>query len=468
MLPLSAASSFGDRAVNLNRWVTTRIQEPPFSFIYNGESSRELLKTWSIRHKTSTLDRDRTKVEITYTDRKTGLVVRWVTTRYHDFPTIEWTLYFENPSKNSSLMIEKIQSLDLFLNKKEGGDFVLHHNKGSFAAKDDFQPLETKLTLKTGLQLGSTGGRPSNKDFPYFNIVWPRGGAIVAIGWPGQWDARFSRDDVNRLHISAGQELTHFKLNPGESVRSPRIVLQFWNGDRLRAQNTWRRWMIRHNMPRPGGKLPQTQLVATSSHQFNEMLNANEGNQKLFINRYLQEGLKIDYWWMDAGWYINDGTWVNTGTWEVDKKRFPNGLRAITDHARSKGVKSIVWFEPERVTKGSWLYENHPEWLLKLPQNRDDQQNKTVGRLLNLGNPVARQWLIEHVDAMIKKEGIDLYRQDFNVDPLDFWRANDAEDRQGITEIKYVTGYLEYWDELIRRHPNMLIDSCASGVDETI
>ena len=36
-------------------------------------------------------------------------------------------------------------------------------------------------------------------------------------------------------------------------------------------------------------------------------------------------------------------------------------------------------------------------------------------------------------------------------------------DRQGITEIKHVTGYLEYWDELRRRFPNLLIDTCASG-----
>jgi alpha-galactosidase len=49
------------------------------------------------------------------------------------------------------------------------------------------------------------------------------------------------------------------------------------------------------------------------------------------------------------------------------------------------------------------------------------------------------------------------------MDPLDFWRKNDAPDRQGITEIKHVTGYLAYWDELRRRHPKMLIDSCASG-----
>ncbi|MCL2119763.1 MAG: GH36 C-terminal domain-containing protein, partial [Planctomycetaceae bacterium] len=53
--------------------------------------------------------------------------------------------------------------------------------------------------------------------------------------------------------------------------------------------------------------------------------------------------------------------------------------------------------------------------------------------------------------------------QDFNIDPLGFWRANDAENRQGITEIRHVENYFRYWDALRERHPNMLIDSCASG-----
>jgi len=85
------------------------------------------------------------------------------------------------------------------------------------------------------------------------------------------------------------------------------------------------------------------------------------------------------------------------------------------------------------------------------------------GGLLNLGNPDAWKWLVNHIDKIITDQGIDLYRQDFNMDPLGSWRGNDAADRQGITEIKHVMGYLAYWDELIRRHPNMLIDSCASG-----
>jgi len=72
------------------------------------------------------------------------------------------------------------------------------------------------------------------------------------------------------------------------------------------------------------------------------------------------------------------------------------------------------------------------------------------------------------VDKILTEQGIDIYRQDFNMDPLEYWRNRDAEegpdgDRQGITENKHVMGYLAYWDELRCRHPDMLIDSCASG-----
>ena len=247
--------------------------------------------------------------------------------------------------------------------------------------------------------------------------------------------------------------MTHFKLLPGEEVRTPLVALLFWKGDRSRSQNLWRRWMLAHNSPRPGGKLPPP-ILASCSGGFFPGLRCNEADELRFIDAYTRERIPLDYWWMDAGWYPCGDAWPRVGTWEPDPARFPRGIRAVADHAHAKGLKLILWFEPERVTPGTWLYEKHPEWLLG---------NDGGTRLLNLGDPEARQWLIDHVDRLLTQQGVDLYRQDFNIDPLGYWRKNDAPDRQGITEIRHVTGYLAYWDELRRRHPSMLIDSCASG-----
>jgi len=73
------------------------------------------------------------------------------------------------------------------------------------------------------------------------------------------------------------------------------------------------------------------------------------------------------------------------------------------------------------------------------------------------------RWLINHVSGLLKREKVDIYREDCNMDPLPFWRANDTKDRQGITEIRHIMGHLAYWDELRRRHPNLIIDCVSSG-----
>ena len=426
---------------------------PPFSFIYDGKRSTDLLQSWKTEHRHRP-DPKREAHTWEYADPQTGLVVRCEVVEYPDFPTVEWTLHFRNTGTNETPILENIQALDVDLDRGSQGEFLLHHNVGSPADGNDYRPLETPLGPRNTKRLGGKGGRPTNTDWSYFNLEWGGSGLIVAVGWPGQWTAEFTRDEGRGLHLRAGQELTHFKLLPGEEVRSPLIVLQFWEGDWIRSQNVWRRWMMAHSMPKPGGQLPAPQLLASSSRQFDEMIKANEENQIQFIDRYLEEGLKLDYWWMDAGWYVHHGGgWPRVGTWEVDTNRFPRGLRAVSDHAHSKGVKTLLWFEPERVAAGTWLADNHPEWTL----------GGAKGGLLNLGNDEARQWITEHVDNLVTTQGIDLYRQDFNMDPLDLWRKNDPADREGITEIKHVTGYLAYWDELRRRHPNLLIDSCASG-----
>jgi alpha-galactosidase len=425
----------------------------PYSFTFDGKPSSEWIKAVSEASanggEEKKLDDVRTQYTRTWTDAKTGLEVRCVTVVYSDFPVIESTLYFKNTGKADTPMLKDIKALDVGVGA-EDGKAVLHYNRGTIVKADDFQPLTAELAVGKPLVLTPNGGRSSGGIWPYFNLQCGDRGQIIVVGWPGKWAASFELQADKTVRVTAGQELVNTKLLPGEEIRTPLVVQMFYRGDVTRAQNIFRRWMLAHNVPRPGGKLPPPQLNACSSHQFAEMTLANEANQKQFVDRYVEEGIKLTYWWMDAGWYPCGGQWFNTGTWEVDKTRFPNGLRAISDHARQKGIKTIVWFEPERLVANSWLHKEHKDWVL------GDQ-------LLNLGNPQALAWAIEHFNKIIDEQGIDLYRQDYNIDPLPLWRNNDAKDRQGITENKYVVGYLAYWDGLRAKHPNMLIDSCAGG-----
>jgi alpha-galactosidase len=198
-------------------------------------------------------------------------------------------------------ILQDIQALDTRLGRDAGGEFVLHHFQGSSASPTYYDPVETVLGPEAEIELTSARGRPTDGNLCYFNLQGPDRGVIIGLGWPGQWAARFIRDEGSEMTVHVGQKLTHFVLYPGEQVRTPLAALQFYKGGWIRSQNIWRRWMLAHNVPRPGGEPLSPRVAASSAPWTGEMTYANQQNQELFINRYVKERIKPDYWRMDAG-----------------------------------------------------------------------------------------------------------------------------------------------------------------------
>lgn len=444
----------GELAV-ARQWMQETLPRGPFSFVYDGKASGELLSMWKFNKQT-----------LTWTDAATGLRVRCVAVEYADFPVVEWTVYLKNTGKENTPILENIQGLDTRFERGADGEFVLHGIRGDSCVAESFRPYSHTLGPDVVKRFSPpvAGEKVSGKSsdgpegWPYFNLQKPGGGIIVAVGWPGQWAASFTRDHGCGVRIVAGQQLTHMYLKPGEKIRTPLIALLFWHGnDVVRAQNLWRSWYLAHNLPRIAGK-PQPPIT----HIQVEGSLASWPN----VQAYLDAGIKPDICWRDAGgvhtWYPSSTgphtnmTWLNTGTWEPDPVKYPQGFKPFSDKVRALGMQFLLWFEPERVgDPNSWLGKNHPEWLM--PGN-------SAGLVLNEGNPEALKWLINHVDGMVKSQGLDWYREDMNGGHHGTaWRKNDTADRQGITENLYVQGHLAFWDELRRRNPNLHIDSCASG-----
>ena len=449
----------------------------PFSFVYGGKPSEQLLVDWPRKVEVEQLDDVRTRHTIVWTDPATGLEVRCALVDYANCPVLEWTVHFRNTGKSATPILERIQGLDIIL--KGQGEFVLHHNQGDTCGPNAYEPFSKTLAAGSEARFSPVGGRPTSMAFPYFNLQRGGSGIIVALGWPGQWAARFAATAPDKLQVQGGQELTHLRLQPGEDVRAPLSVLLFWDGDVPRSQNLWRRWMLAHNTPRRQGQLPPPISAMCAG------LNQNEAGEKSYIDLLVRNDAELDYWWMDAGWYPGTpgpmGEWTQAGTWQPDPKRFPGGVKAVADFAHARDMRLVLWFELERVSPDS-AWSKHPEWLLAVrPKDRRFRLGGRIGtpqfvieeaernqireddRLLNLGNPEALRFLTDYVSKCISDWGIDLFRLDFNISPLLFWRAADAPSRQGMTENRYVCGLLKFFDELRSRHPHLLIDSCASG-----
>jgi alpha-galactosidase len=433
-----------------------------FSFRYGGKASRDLLNDWRLKMERRP-ERGAVVHRVTRTDPKTGLTVICEITEYKRFPVVEWVVRLKNTSRRKSALIEDLRSMDLRL---RAGTFpYLNYRTGDYCSPDGYEPFRGSLAHGEEFRFAPLGGRGTNRAWPYYNLEWQdtARGLIAVVGWAGQWASRFSGDldSPGTVRIAAGQELTRFRLLPGEEARTPTSLLMFYRGDRERSQNLWRRWYREHVMPRPGGKPMRPRLVGAATDEGEEFTAATEENQVRYIDKWAAHGLPFDVWWIDAGWYpcwsekSKSRTWPRTGTWMPDPERFPNGLKPVSDAAARHGADLLIWFEPERVRAGTAIDREHPEWLLKSGNSED--------RLLNLGNPDCRRWLTDHVCRLIRDNGIKIYRQDFNFEPLPYWRENDAPDRQGMNENLHVQGYLQYWDDLLARNPGLWIDSCASG-----
>ena len=62
---------------------------------------------------------------------------------------------------------------------------------------------------------------------------------------------------------------------------------------------------------------------------------------------------------------IDDGWQDNYGDWQIDKKKFPNGLKPVFDYIKSLGMKPGLWLSVGSAASKSKVYHEHPEWFVK-------------------------------------------------------------------------------------------------------
>ncbi|MEV4622417.1 alpha-galactosidase [Asanoa sp. NPDC049573] len=481
-----------------------------FSFTYDGVDSATLLATWPRTETTLDLGDGRTQVTVEWRDPASGLAVALVTTRYADFPTTTWTVHFTNTGAHPTPTLGDVLAIDLTLPSPghPSTDCVIHTAHGNDVRDTDFAPLDVALepgSFRTFTNLGGMSTQGSvNPDptaanvgggWPYYNIDSGGRGVIVALGWPGQWAMQIDRPEPGTLRLRGGMSqredlgpadeidaasLTEMWLPPGESIQTPLIALQQWSAATwIDAQNTWRRWVITHLVPRRGGELPAP-VCATQANDYFEGQIDTADDEVAWLDAYSAHHATVgtggvhDHWWIDAGWYQTPPNWRDliqapwpqwemVGTWAADPVRFPAGLKPIVDRARQLGMSTVLWFEPERVMAGTWLHENHPDWLLAPPPGFSSFWGPDGAFHLDFGNPDALRWAIDHFGALLGEHEIDIYREDSNYPFLPYWVHHDPPGRRGITQIRYVVGHLAYWDALRERHPNILIDNSAGS-----
>ncbi len=427
----------------------------PFSFVYGYRDSRDLLKTWprTVTEIPSTAP-GRKLTRIAWTDPASGLQVVCELTEYADSPAADWVVRLTNTGSSGSPMIEKLLALDVVLPETKP---ALTYSNGSTAGEGDYLPHDQALG-DNPLRLSAANGRSSGGVFPFFNLHDKDAatGVMLGIGWSGQWESAFrtttNTQGAKEAWLTAGQQGLRLELKPGETIRTPRILMiRYAGADKMRGHNLLRQTLLAHYVPRLDGKIVMPPITANTWFTFNDGSGVNEANQLATIAALAPLGVE-DYW-LDAGWYGN-GDWTNSvGSWETRQDAFPHGLKILSDASHQAGMKMVVWFEPERVQRNTTIAREHPEFV----------HGGAAGGLFKLDDPAARQWMTDLLSDHIRNDGIDVLRIDYNLDPLSYWQQADAPDEKGLTENLYMQGLYAMWDELRARFPNLVIDDCASG-----
>lgn len=424
----------------------------PATFTLGEQDAWSLLSKWNRTDAPAEMKENRTINETTWAQPDTGLSATLRCVVFHDPPALETRWTFRNQGSKPSDLITRVDSVAVRMPSKEKRTALWSGSGGTSmhfgSSQAGFQMDRTLLGEQPVVKLEVQGGRSSAGKLPIFYLeqLDARKGFAIAIGWSGNWmaEARFVPDN-DTVEINAGVQPVHFRLPPGQQVHLPAVLTAPFDGDLHAGVNTLRALLRNHYQGRLGGEpvLPPVSF-STWFVFFN-------GIHDQMLRELASEAapLGIEYFCIDAGWFTGHFP-GDVGSWVVNEERFPDGLEPVADHVHELGMKLGLWFEPERVAQNTIWHKEHPELML----GHD---------LLDLSKPETRRLILDMMSGYINRLGVNWIRYDFNTNPFNAWISAEGEEEKGLKQIRYINGLYTMLDELMARHPNLLIEQCSSG-----
>lgn len=316
----------------------------------------------------------------------------------------------------------------------------------------------TRLPLRSGK-------RSTYENHPWVTVLDPlrRGGWFLGFEWSGTWriDVACDRDEGMTTVCAASDANTHV-LGPGEALVSPAAFLGLFAGDWDDAFNACRFYVDDEIIPKIEPAWPTTLHVYLFHNQPEKQ---NEAFLRKEIDAAVEAGFETTYvetiWW-EEGAPIGEFS-LGLGNFKDNRKKFPMGLRGMSDYCHSKGMNFGLWFEIERVdirTANRLRNPWKPEWLVhqKGYPYRSWCQHAFM---LCLGVKAAAEWALENLIWAVRQYDIDYIMFDSNEwavcdDPSHDHGAGDGEWAQ-------IQGYYWVMRELRKVFPNLMIMNSSGG-----
>ncbi|MBD5484384.1 MAG: alpha-galactosidase [Lachnospiraceae bacterium] len=248
-----------------------------------------------------------------------------------------------------------------------------------------------------------------------------------------------------------------FRIGAGECFEAPEAVMSYshegYNGMSRHMHRFVREHIVR------GKWKHKTRPVLLNSWEAS-YFDINE--RKLLQLAKAGKEVGIELFVMDDGWFgSRDDDTQSLGDWEVNRKKLPDGVEGLARKVKELGLDFGIWVEPEMVNVKSKLYEEHPDWVLMIPDKPHSEGRNQ--RILDLTRKEVQDYIIEEMSRVFSSADIAYVKWDMNRTVTDYYSSALSAERQGEVAHRYVMGLYRCMKELTERFPEILFEGCAAG-----
>lgn len=232
-------------------------------------------------------------------------------------------------------------------------------------------------------------------------------------------------------------------IEPGQEIKSERLLLSF-SDDYHHQLETYARMIRDLHHARVTAPTPMGWWSWTAYYAKLDEKTALADAQWLAQNL---QPLGYEFFHIDEGYSIGRGDYL-----APDRNLFPNGMEPLEKKIAALGLTPAIWTAPFEVSELSWVYKNHPEWLVKNADGKPivltGATPPNPGRIFALDptHPGAQEYLRTTYSTMAGQWGIRYFKLDFMEDSAiegRHYRANTSAleaQRIGLQVIRSAVG----------------------------
>lgn len=347
------------------------------------------------------------------------------------------------------------------------GDNWMTHFHGFWGA--ECTQDEEKLTNGQKVISNKDGLANTETDNPSFMLTMDgrpqeESGHVLGgtLAWTGTYLIKMDVHNT-KFNMSAGinEETSHYILEPDEIFTTPEFAMTYSTNGKGGVSRAFHRWAREYKLNQ--GKRPRDILLNSWEGVY---FKVNQKEMDQMMEAFSAMGGELFV--MDDGWFGNkyprNGGNSSLGDWEVCKEKLPEGIEGLLRSAQKHKIKFGIWIEPEMTNTKSELFEEHPDWVMKVKNRPLSTGRGKTQVVLDLTNPEVQDFVFGVVDnLMTKYPEIAYMKWDDNSSLMDYGSPYLPKNKQSHLYIEYHKGLNKVLERIRAKYPKLVLQACAGG-----